>query len=86
MPYPARPVPDPLPQFVGTATVRQTQEQREALLSFVENGYASGKSLRELAALTDRTQTAVRRALAERGVALRPRGAPSLEALPGSAP
>lgn len=57
MPYPARPVPDPLPQFGGTATVRQTQEQREALLSFVEKGYAGGKSLRELAALTDRTQT-----------------------------
>ncbi|WP_367652508.1 helix-turn-helix domain-containing protein [Intrasporangium sp.] len=79
MPYPARPVPDPLPQFVGTATVRQTEEQREALLSFVEKGYREGRSLRELAALTDRTQTAIRRALSERGVALRPRGAPALE-------
>lgn len=79
MPYPARPVPDPLPQFVGTAVVRQTEEQREALLSFVEAGYREGKSLRELAALTDRSQTAIRRALAERGVALRPCGAPSLE-------
>jgi len=39
MPYSARPVPDPLPQFVGTASVRQTREQREALLSLVEMGY-----------------------------------------------
>ena len=78
MPYPARPVPDALPQFVGTAVVRPSEEQREALLSFVEAGYREGRSLRELAALTDRTQTAIRRALADRGVTLRPRGAPSL--------
>lgn len=82
VPYPGQPVPDPLPQFVGTATVRQTWQQREALLTFAERGYLEGRSLRFLAAQTDRSQTAIRRALRERGVSLRRRGAPLVEESP----
>ncbi len=82
MPYPGKPVPDPLPQFVGTATVKQTRQQRGALLTFVERGYLEGRSRRFLAAQTDRSQTAIRRALRERGVALRRRGAPLVEEIP----
>lgn len=78
MPYPSRPVPDPLPQFRGTATSRQTPEQRKTLLEYVEKGYLEGKSLRILAAETDRTQTAIRRALRELSLPSRPRGAPPI--------
>ncbi|KQZ90156.1 hypothetical protein ASD62_13465 [Phycicoccus sp. Root563] len=80
MPYPGRPVLEPLPQFRGTATVRQTPEQRAALLEFVARGHQTGRSLRELAELTDRTQTAIRRALDEAGVQRRGRGAPAASA------
>lgn len=75
MPYPGRPVLEPLPQFRGTAGVRQSPEQRGELLAFVAREYRNGRSLRQLAELTDRSQTAVRRALAQAGVTLRQRGA-----------
>jgi hypothetical protein len=78
MPYPSRPVPDPLPQFRGTATNRQTLEQRKTFLQYVAKGYLEGKSLRVLAAETDRTQTAIRRALREQDVPLRDRAAPPI--------
>lgn len=76
MPYPGRPVLQVLPQFVGTAGVRtQTPEQCARLLAFVAAEYERGRSLRELAELTGRTQTAVRRALDQAGVRRRGRGA-----------
>lgn len=75
MAYPGRRVLDALPQFVGSASVRQTPEQRAALLAFVAEQYEAGRSLREIAELTDRTQTAVRRALDQAGVVRRGRGA-----------
>lgn len=75
VPYPGRPVLDILPQFRGTATNRQTPEQRRQLLEFVAAEYPKGRSLRELAELTGRTQTAIRRALDEAGVPRRGRGA-----------
>lgn len=78
MSYPARVVPAPLTQFVGSAGSHQTAEQRAALVEFVAAGYRDGKSLRELADLTSRTQTAVRRALDQAGVPRRGSGAPSL--------
>ncbi|GGM99504.1 hypothetical protein GCM10009721_28170 [Terrabacter tumescens] len=78
MPYPSRPVPEPLPQFLGTATNRQTPEQRKRLLEYVGKGYLEGKSLRVLAAETDRTQTAIRRALRDLDMPLRDRGAPPI--------
>ncbi|MFC6044754.1 helix-turn-helix domain-containing protein [Nocardioides hankookensis] len=67
---------DPLPQFAGTASCRPTAAQREELIAFVAAGYRNGLSLRELAELTDRTQTAVRRALDQAGVRRRDVGAP----------
>ncbi|KQW45048.1 hypothetical protein ASC77_19905 [Nocardioides sp. Root1257] len=75
MPYPARPVLEPLPQFVGSNTTRPTPAQRAALVTFVVAEYEAGRSLRELAELTDRTQTAVRRALDAAGIVRRTRGA-----------
>lgn len=80
MPYPSRPVHEPLAQFVGTASSRPTPQQRAELVAFVAAGYASGLSLRELAELTDRTQTAVRRALDQAGVRRRGSGAPLVAA------
>lgn len=77
MPYPSRPVLDVLPQFRDTNLPRgQTAEQRQELLDFVTEQYEAGRSLRELAELTGRTQTAVRRALDQAGIARRPIGAP----------
>lgn len=64
-----------LPHFVGTNVTRPTPEQRRALVAFVVAQYQAGRSLREVAKLTGRTQTAVRRALDEAGVARRLRGA-----------
>ena len=78
MTYPSRPVLQVLPQFVGTAGVRQTPVQRERLLVFVAQQYSEGRSLRELAELTGRTQAAVRRALDQAGVPRRDRGAPTI--------
>lgn len=76
MPYHARPVLDVLPEFAGTNTPRgQTAEQRVRLIEYVATEYAAGRSLRELAELTGRSQTAVRRALDQSGVRRRGRGA-----------
>ncbi len=78
MAYPSRPVRDVLPQFNGTATVRQTPQQRADLRTFVAEQYTAGCSLRVLAELTGRSQTAVRRALDEAGVPRRGPGASRL--------
>lgn len=79
MPYPARPVLNVLPQFVGTSGVRQTPGQRQQLLEFVAREYAAGRSLRQLAELTGRSQTAIRRALEQGGVSTRGAGAPLVD-------
>lgn len=76
--YPGRKVHDVLPQFAGTNVIKPTAVQRAELLAFVAEEYPAGRSLRELAELTGRTQTAVRRALDEAAVPRRGRGAPSL--------
>jgi len=75
MPYPGRPVRPTLPQFVGSNVIRPTPEQRAALLAFLAEQSQSGRSLRELAELTGRSQTAVRRALDQTGVPRRSKGA-----------
>ncbi len=75
MPYPGRPVLKTLPQFADSNVIKPTPEQRAALLAFVADRYRAGQSLRELAELTGRTQTAVRRALDQVGVPRRARGA-----------
>ncbi|EAP98667.1 hypothetical protein JNB_00825 [Janibacter sp. HTCC2649] len=86
MAYPGRPVLEPLAQFQGTNTVRQTPVQRRVLVEFVSREYAAGRSLRQIAELTDRTQSAVRRALDQAGVPRRGAGAPPLSARPAGAP
>ena len=78
MVYHGRRVHDVLPEFVGSNVVRQTAEQRATLLKFVAREYPAGRSLRELAELTGRTQTAIRRALTELGIPRRERGAPRM--------
>lgn len=78
MAYPSRPTLVLLPQFRGTATVRQTRDQREALLAFVDEHYRAGRSLRELCELTGRSTTAVRRALDQAGTPRRGRGAETI--------
>ncbi|WP_457255975.1 helix-turn-helix domain-containing protein [Pedococcus sp. P5_B7] len=75
MAYPSRPTLPVLPQFAGTNGTRPTREQRCALVEYIAREYEAGRSLRELAELTGRTQTAVRRALDEAGVRRRGRGA-----------
>jgi hypothetical protein len=76
--YPSRKIHDVLPQFTGTNVTRPTAEQRAELLAFVAREYPAGRSLRELAELTGRTQTAVRKALDELGIPRRGRGAPAI--------
>jgi hypothetical protein len=69
---PCRPVLETLPQCRGTNTSRRTPAQREELLTFVAEQYDAGRSLRELAELTGRTQTAIRQALDEARIHRRP--------------
>lgn len=79
--YPSRPTRAVLPEFVGTATIKQTPEQRARLCEFVVNEYRDERrSLREIAEMTGRTQTAIRRVLDDQGVPRRGRGAPLLRA------
>lgn len=78
MVYPGRKVHRTLAAFEGTSGVRQTPQQRADLLAFVAEQYAAGRSLRELAELTGRSQTAIRRALNQAGVTRRGSGAPML--------
>ena len=82
MSYPSRPVFEVLPQFRGTASVRQTAAQRLRLIEFVAAEYQRGRLLRKLAeqtGRTGRTGTAVRRALYSAGVTLRGRGAQTVK-------
>lgn len=84
MAYPSRPVREPLSQFRGWNLTRQSAEQRAELIRFVAERYEAGSSLRELAELTGRAQTAVRRALDQAGLPRRPRGAYKASAAPGT--
>lgn len=76
MAYPSRPVLDVLPEFRNTGAPKGVDPGRRRLVEFVAAQYRAGRSLREVAELTGRTQTAVRRALDQAGVVRRPRGAP----------
>lgn len=57
MAYPSRPSLRVLPEFDGTATTRQKAEQRASLLAFASREYVDGRSLRQIAELTGRTQS-----------------------------
>jgi hypothetical protein len=84
MAYPSRPVLELLPQFRGTVGTRQTPQQRRTLIEYVVHEFRGCRSLRQLAELTDRTQTAVRRALDEAGIWRRARGANPMTIAEGS--
>ncbi|RJK92545.1 helix-turn-helix domain-containing protein [Vallicoccus soli] len=75
MAYPSRPVRRALPEFAGTATSRPSPELLERLSKFVVAEYAAGRSLREIAELTDRSFSAVRNVLDRAGVRRRGVGA-----------
>ena len=75
MPYPPRPQLQPRPEFVGT---RYSKDRLllERLEAFIVASYRDeGRSLREVAELVDRSQTAVRRALEKHQVRRRSAGA-----------
>lgn len=85
-PYPGRPVRRPLERFAGTGGHGGAAADA-ALVAFVLEEYAAGRSLREIAELTDRSHSAVRYLLDRRGVLRRGRGARPLdEAGPDAGP
>jgi len=51
VPYPGRPVLEVLPEFVGTSSTHQTEEQRSRLLAFCAEQYRADRSIHELAEL-----------------------------------
>lgn len=75
MPYPPRPQLQPLPEFRGTATSRPSADLHAQLVAFVLAEYNAGRSLREIAELTDRSFSAIRNTLDRHGVRRRPPGA-----------
>ncbi len=77
MPYPPRPRLQPLPQFRGTVTTRPSRKLRERLDTFVLEHYTAGRSLRQIAELTDRSHSLIRYILARHGVHRRGAGAPA---------
>lgn len=78
MPYPPRPQLRPLPEFVGSASPRPDPATQARVGTFIVEQYAAGRSLRELAELTDRSFSAVRNILTRRGVHRRTTGAAAL--------
>lgn len=79
VPYPPRPQLRPLPEFVGTAHSRPDPAVQARVERFVLEQYAAGRSLREIAELTDRSFSAVRKILDKHGVRRRERSAAAVE-------
>jgi hypothetical protein len=75
MPYPPRPQLRPRPEFAGSASPRPNPGVQARVEAFIVEQYAAGRSLRELAELTDRSFSAVRNILNRRGVHRRGAGA-----------
>jgi quercetin dioxygenase-like cupin family protein len=63
------------PEFAGTASPRPNPEVQARVEAFIIEQYAAGRSLRQLAELTDRSFSAVRNILNRRGVHRRGAGA-----------
>lgn len=80
MPYPPRPQLQPLPEFVATNQSRPDRAVQSRVEGFVLREYAAGRSLREIAELTDRSHSAVRNILDKHGVHRRGSGAAPLQA------
>ncbi|WP_419469561.1 helix-turn-helix domain-containing protein [Cellulosimicrobium cellulans] len=68
---------DVLPQFREDRKHQSAREEIARLDAFVAEHYTGGSSLREIAELTGRTQTAIRRSLDRTGTPRRGRGAPT---------
>jgi len=79
VPYPPRPQLQPLSEFVGTAVPRPDPVVQARVERFVLEQYAAGRSLREIAELTDRSWSAVRKILDKRQVLRRGVGAARLD-------
>jgi DNA-binding NarL/FixJ family response regulator len=62
-------------EFVGSNKSRPDPVVQRRVEGFVLTRYAEGKSLREIAELTDRSYSAVRNMLDKHGVRRRPSGA-----------
>jgi len=75
VPYPPRRQLKPLPEFAGTAVSRPNPDVQRRVESFVQVEYAAGRSLREIAELTDRSHSAIRNILQRNGVLRRAVGA-----------
>lgn len=73
-PIPHAPRLEPMPEWRGTRN-RLRGEQLDALKGFIVTAYDEGKSLRQIAELTDRTWSDIRAILATTGVPRRPPGA-----------
>jgi hypothetical protein len=69
-----------MPQFAGTAAPRPDPAVQARVEAFIVEQYATGRSLRELAELTDRSFSAVRNILTKRGVRRRSAGAAAVHA------
>jgi DNA-binding NarL/FixJ family response regulator len=78
VPYPPWPQLRPLPEFVGTAVPRPDPVVQARVEAFVLEQYAAGRSLREIAELTDRSFSTVRNILGKHGVRRRGSGAASV--------
>lgn len=79
MPYPPRPQLQPLPEFVGTAVPRPDPAVQARVERFVLEQYAGGRSLREIAELTERSWSAIRNILDKHDVRRRAPGAAVVE-------
>ena len=75
MAYPPRPQLRPLLEFVGTNLPRPDPAVQARVEAFVLAEYDRGRSLREIAELTDRSHSAVRNILAKHHVHRRGSGA-----------
>jgi hypothetical protein len=78
VPYPPRPQLSPLAEFAGPASPRPYPQVQIGVGAFIVEQYAAGRSLRQLAELTDRSFSAVRNILNRRGVHRRGAGAEAL--------
>lgn len=75
MPYLSRPRLEVLPQFRGDVKTHHQWFQLARLDRFVAEQYRAGRSLREIAELTGRTQKSIRDSLDRSGTPRRGRGA-----------
>jgi hypothetical protein len=84
VPYPPRRTFAPLPAFRGTASSRPDPAVQAQVEAFIVEQYAAGRSLRELAELTDRSFSAVRNILDRHGLRRREVGAAPMSADPAA--